>query len=180
MIDRLISFSIQNKLVIGMFVLALVGWGAYSIKQIPIDAVPDITTNQVQIITKSPTLAAQEVEQFVTFPIEIAMANLPIFSTRTSSRPLSAASSSHRERISSLSSLLRLWPAQICVRSSNSLIIWRSRCSNCSRISVSVIMGGIMRYFSKKTTARIRNYTMNVFSGSRFAFENRLEDVFFF
>jgi cobalt-zinc-cadmium resistance protein CzcA len=77
MIDRLISFSIQNKLVIGMFVLALVGWGAYSIKQIPIDAVPDITTNQVQIITKSPTLAAQEVEQFVTFPIEIAMANLP-------------------------------------------------------------------------------------------------------
>ena len=77
MIDNLIAFSIRNKLVIGLFVLALVAWGSYSFKQIPIDAVPDITTNQVQVITSSPTLAAQEVEQFVTFPIEIAMANLP-------------------------------------------------------------------------------------------------------
>ena len=51
--------------------------GSYSLKQLRLDAVPDITTNQVQIITQSPTLAAQEVEQFVTFPIEIAMANLP-------------------------------------------------------------------------------------------------------
>lgn len=77
MIDKLISFSIQNKLIIGLFILILVGWGIYSFKQIPIDAVPDITTNQVQVITQSPTLAAQEVEQFVTFPIEIAMSNLP-------------------------------------------------------------------------------------------------------
>jgi len=77
MIDRLIKFSIYNKLIIGLFVLALVGWGSYSLKQLRLDAVPDITTNQVQIITQSPTLAAQEVEQFVTFPIEIAMANLP-------------------------------------------------------------------------------------------------------
>lgn len=87
MIDRLISFSIHNKLVIGIFILALIGWGAYSIRQIPIDAVPDITTNQVQIITQSPTLAAQEVEQFVTFPIEIALANLPdILEIRSISR----------------------------------------------------------------------------------------------
>lgn len=77
MIDKLIGFSIHNKLIIGMLVLALVGWGAYSLRQIPIDAVPDITTNQVQVITQSPTLAAQEVEQFVTFPIEVSMANLP-------------------------------------------------------------------------------------------------------
>jgi cobalt-zinc-cadmium resistance protein CzcA len=77
MIDRLIKFSIHNKLIIGLFVLALIGWGAYSFKQIPIDAVPDITTNQVQVITQSPTLAAQEVEQFVTFPLEVSMANLP-------------------------------------------------------------------------------------------------------
>lgn len=77
MIDKLISFSINNKLIIGLFVLGLIGWGIYSFKQIPIDAVPDITTNQVQIITQSPTLAAQEVEQFVTFPLEIAMSNLP-------------------------------------------------------------------------------------------------------
>lgn len=77
MIDKLIAFSIQNKLVIGMFVLALVAWGSYSLKHIPIDAVPDITTNQVLVLTQSPTLATQEVEQFVTFPIEVAMANLP-------------------------------------------------------------------------------------------------------
>lgn len=77
MIDKLISFSIRNKLIIGMFVVGLIGWGIYSIRQIPIDAVPDITTNQVQVITQSPTLAAQEVEQFITFPIELAMANLP-------------------------------------------------------------------------------------------------------
>ena len=77
MIDKLISFSIKNKLIIGLFVLGLIGWGLYSFKQIPIDAVPDITTNQVLVITQSPTLAAQEVEQFVTFPIEIAISNLP-------------------------------------------------------------------------------------------------------
>jgi cobalt-zinc-cadmium resistance protein CzcA len=77
MIDKLISFSIRNKFVVGLFVLGLIAWGIHSFKQIPIDAVPDITTNQVQIITQSPTLAAQEVEQFVTFPIEITMANLP-------------------------------------------------------------------------------------------------------
>ena len=77
MIDNLIRYSISNKLVIGLMVLLLIGWGAYSIKQIPIDAVPDITTNQVLVLTQTPTLAAQEVEQFVTFPIEIAMANLP-------------------------------------------------------------------------------------------------------
>ena len=77
MIDKLIAFSIKNKLIIGIFTIALIGWGAYSFKQIPIDAVPDITNNQVQIITQAPTLAAQEVEQFITFPIEIAMANIP-------------------------------------------------------------------------------------------------------
>ncbi len=77
MIDKLISFSIQQKLLIGLFVIGLAGWGIYSFYQIPIDAVPDITTNQVQVITQSPTLAAQEVEQFVTFPVEIAMSNLP-------------------------------------------------------------------------------------------------------
>ncbi len=77
MIDKLIGFSISNKLVVGLFVFALIGWGTYSFQQIPIDAVPDITTNQVQILTQSPTLATQEVERFITFPIEIAMANLP-------------------------------------------------------------------------------------------------------
>ncbi|NNC94976.1 MAG: efflux RND transporter permease subunit [Chitinophagales bacterium] len=77
MIDKIIYFSIKNKLSVGLFVLLLTGWGIYSFSEIPIDAVPDITTNQVQILTQSPSLATQEVEQFVTFPVELAMANLP-------------------------------------------------------------------------------------------------------
>lgn len=77
MIDKLMAFSIKNKLIVGLFVMGLIAWGSYSIKEIPIDAVPDITNNQVQVLTQSPTLAAQEVEQFITFPIEMAMSNLP-------------------------------------------------------------------------------------------------------
>ena len=68
MINRIIDFSINNKLIIGLFTLLIVGWGIYSLNQIPIDAVPDITNNQVQVITTSQNLAAQEVEQFhITF-----------------------------------------------------------------------------------------------------------------
>lgn len=77
MIDQLMAFSIKNKLVVIFFVFGLIGWGTYSLSKIPIDAVPDITNNQVQIITQAPTLAAQEVEQFITFPVEISMSNLP-------------------------------------------------------------------------------------------------------
>lgn len=77
MLDRIIRFSIKNKLVVGLFTLILINWGAYSLSQLPVDALPDITNNQVQIITKVPTLAAQEVEQFITYPVERAMSNLP-------------------------------------------------------------------------------------------------------
>jgi cobalt-zinc-cadmium resistance protein CzcA len=77
MINKIISFSIKKKSVIGFFTIALVAWGIYSFTQLPIDAVPDITNNQVQIITVSPTFAAQEVEQFVTAPIERSLASLP-------------------------------------------------------------------------------------------------------
>ncbi len=70
-------FSIRNKLIIVMMTLALMIWGLWSASKLPIDAVPDITNNQVQIITLCPTLAAQEVEQFVTYPIEQALSNLP-------------------------------------------------------------------------------------------------------
>lgn len=77
MIDSLIHFSIRNKLIISLFVVALIGWGGYSLKQLPIDAVPDITTNQIQILTNAPTLAAQEVERFITTPMELSMANIP-------------------------------------------------------------------------------------------------------
>ncbi len=77
MIEKIINFSINNKIIIGIFVLALIVWGAFSLKQLPIDAVPDITNNQVQIISVAPTLAANEVEQYITAPIEISVANIP-------------------------------------------------------------------------------------------------------
>lgn len=77
MLDKIISFSIRNKLIIGIFTLLLIVWGVYSLRQLPIDALPDITDNQVQIITNTPTLAAQEVEQLITNPIEQTMVNLP-------------------------------------------------------------------------------------------------------
>ncbi|AWV98548.1 CusA/CzcA family heavy metal efflux RND transporter [Arcticibacterium luteifluviistationis] len=76
MFDKIIAYSVQNKFIIGLFMLALSIWGFYSIRQIPIDAVPDITNNQVMIITTSPTLATQEVEQFITTPIELSLQNL--------------------------------------------------------------------------------------------------------
>jgi cobalt-zinc-cadmium resistance protein CzcA len=77
MIDKIIHFSIHNKLVIGLLVALLAVWGIYSAAHLPLDAVPDITNNQVQLVTSSPALAPQEVERFITFPVELAMANLP-------------------------------------------------------------------------------------------------------
>jgi heavy metal efflux system protein len=77
MLDRIIYFSIHNKLVIGFAMLGLISWGSYSVTQLPIDAVPDITNNQVQVITISPTLAGPEVERLVTFPVEQTMATIP-------------------------------------------------------------------------------------------------------
>lgn len=77
MLNKIIRFSIKNKLAIAILTLGLIIWGIWSAARLPIDALPDITDNQVQIITKAPTLAAQEVEQFVTYPIEKSMANLP-------------------------------------------------------------------------------------------------------
>ncbi|HPS49804.1 MAG TPA: CusA/CzcA family heavy metal efflux RND transporter [Bacteroidales bacterium] len=76
MLNKTIDFSIRNKLVIGMLTLALIIWGIYNFIQLPVDAVPDITNNQVQVITVSPSLAPQEVEQFITFPVETTMANI--------------------------------------------------------------------------------------------------------
>ncbi|NID12874.1 CusA/CzcA family heavy metal efflux RND transporter [Fibrivirga algicola] len=87
MLDRIILFSIQNKLIVGLLTLALMGWGGYSLSRLPIDALPDITNNQVQIITRSPSLAAQEIERLVTFPIEQTMATVPeIVEVRSISR----------------------------------------------------------------------------------------------
>ncbi len=77
MLDKIIHFSIYNKFIIGLFMLALIAVGGYSLSNLPIDALPDITNNQVQIITTSPTLATQEVEQFITYPIELAVKSIP-------------------------------------------------------------------------------------------------------
>ncbi len=77
MINRIIDFSINNKFIIGLLTLALIGAGIYSMTQVPIDAVPDVTNNQVQVITQSPNLGTEDIEQFVTYPVEVAMSNLP-------------------------------------------------------------------------------------------------------
>ncbi len=77
MINKIISFSIHNKLIIGLFTVALIIVGGWSVTKVPLDAVPDITNNQVQVITQAPNLGTEDIEQFVTYPIEVAMANLP-------------------------------------------------------------------------------------------------------
>lgn len=77
MLNKVIHFSIKNKFVIGLFTLGLIVWGFYSASKLPIDALPDITNNQVQIITTSPTLATQEVEKFITYPIEREVKSIP-------------------------------------------------------------------------------------------------------
>ena len=77
MFDRLIHFSIHNKLVVGLLTLALVAWGSYSLSRLPIDAVPDITTNQVIVYTVAPSLAAADIERLVSFPVEQSVATIP-------------------------------------------------------------------------------------------------------
>ncbi len=77
MFEKIISFSVHNKFIVALFTLAIIGGGMYSLSHIPINAVPDITNNQVQVVTSSPSLSAEEVERFITYPVEISMANLP-------------------------------------------------------------------------------------------------------
>ncbi|SFM18383.1 efflux RND transporter permease subunit [Nitrosomonas communis] len=77
MINKIISFSIKNKFIVGLLTLALIGTGIYSLFTVNLDTVPDITNNQIQVITVSQNLATEDMERFVTFPVELAMANLP-------------------------------------------------------------------------------------------------------
>lgn len=77
MLHAIIQFSVGNKLVIGLLLLALIVWGGYSVTRLNIDAVPDITNNQVQVITVAPSHAAPDIERFVTFPVEQVMATIP-------------------------------------------------------------------------------------------------------
>lgn len=77
MLNSIIAFSLRNKVVIALGVLLLIFLGIYQLRRLPIDALPDITSNQVQVITISPALAAPEVERLITFNIEQSCANIP-------------------------------------------------------------------------------------------------------
>lgn len=77
MLEKIINFSIRNKLIVILFTLTIAAFGVYAILRIPVGAVPDITNNQVQVITTSGNLSTQEIEQFITAPVELEMANLP-------------------------------------------------------------------------------------------------------
>lgn len=77
MLERIIQYSIHHKLIVLLFTAGIVGFGLYSLLNIPIGAVPDVTNNQVQVITTSRNLATEDVEKFLTYPVELEMANLP-------------------------------------------------------------------------------------------------------
>ncbi len=77
MLNKIIEFSVRNKLIIGLFIIALIAYGSYEVTKLPIDAVPDITDNQVQVITITPALGAPDVERLITFPIEQVCNNVP-------------------------------------------------------------------------------------------------------
>lgn len=77
MLSHIINFSLKNKLIILLFTVFIVGYGLFALSQIPIGAVPDVTNNQVQVITTSRNLSTQDMEQFITYPVELEMANLP-------------------------------------------------------------------------------------------------------
>ncbi|MEO5685068.1 MAG: CusA/CzcA family heavy metal efflux RND transporter [Chitinophagaceae bacterium] len=76
MLNAIIGFAIKNKLIVGLFIIALIGYGGYQFTKLPIDAVPDITNNQVQIITTAPSFGATDIERLITFPIEQANNNI--------------------------------------------------------------------------------------------------------
>lgn len=76
MLNAIIGFAIKNKLIVGLFIIALIGYGSYEFTKLPIDAVPDITDNQVQVITIAPSFGATDIERLVTFPIEQANNNI--------------------------------------------------------------------------------------------------------
>lgn len=77
MLSKIIEFSLKSKFLILLFIAGLIGFGVFSLSQISIGAVPDITNNQVQVITTSRNLSTTDVEQFITYPVELEMSNLP-------------------------------------------------------------------------------------------------------
>ena len=77
MINKIILYSIQHKFIVLLLLAVIIGGGLYSMRTVNVDSTPDITDNQVQVITSSPNLGTLDIEQFVTYPIELAMSNLP-------------------------------------------------------------------------------------------------------
>ena len=77
MINKIIYFSIQHKFLVVLLLAAIIGGGVYSLRTINVDSTPDITNNQVQVITVTENLSTADIEQFVTYPVELAMSNLP-------------------------------------------------------------------------------------------------------
>ena len=77
MLEKIIGFAINNKLIVGLCTIALTLYGIYEFTRLPIDAVPDITNNQVQVITTAPSLGATDIERLITYPIEQANNNIP-------------------------------------------------------------------------------------------------------
>ena len=77
MINALIKFSVANRLIVLLLVAIMAAGGVYSLRNLPIDAVPDVTNVQVQILTAAPSLAPLEIERQITFPVEVAMSGLP-------------------------------------------------------------------------------------------------------
>ncbi|AZI26727.1 CusA/CzcA family heavy metal efflux RND transporter [Pedobacter sp. G11] len=76
MLNRIIGFSVKNKLIVALFTIALIIYGVFELFKLPVDAVPDITNNQVQIITVAPSYGATDIERLVTFPVEQASSNI--------------------------------------------------------------------------------------------------------
>jgi cobalt-zinc-cadmium resistance protein CzcA len=77
MLQKIIAFSVKQKLLVGLGVLALLAVGIYELCKLPIDAVPDITDNQVQLITVAPSMGATDIERLITVPVEQANRNIP-------------------------------------------------------------------------------------------------------
>ena len=77
MIDKLIDFSLHNRLLIVMFAVMVIFAGYRAYTQLPIDAFPDVSPNLVQIFTETEGLAPEEIEMYVTYPVEVAMTGLP-------------------------------------------------------------------------------------------------------
>lgn len=77
MLNRIIGFSVENKLVTGLFIIGVIGWRMYALTRFSIDAVTDITDNRMQVITMSPSLGATDMECLITVSIERSCSNIP-------------------------------------------------------------------------------------------------------